>query len=76
MEYARRTWDIEYSKGLCEAIEDDYVINAAYYSDDFFSYMGIMEPMLRDNWRKNNLSDNEMSPSELLRFLKEIFNQY
>lgn len=76
IELYERTRDIEYSEGLCQAIEDDYLINSAYYSDDqFFKYMEIMESMIRENWRANNLSDNEKSPSELLKLFKEIFNQ-
>mgnify|MGYP003113529460 CR=1 len=43
LEYVQRTWNIELPENLESALEEDYILNSQYYTDDVISKIKLLE---------------------------------
>ena len=62
LQYVERTWDIEFQDCIEQALENDYVLNSALYTNEKFKQIQMTLFLLP-----------EITPTELIEMLHEEF---
>lgn len=63
LEYAERTWDMNFSDDLDDKLEDDYVNHPSFYTDEVFSQLQLVSMIMQD-----------LTPDEIINYVKTQLN--